>query len=71
MLRRLFSKNTLGTILISMAFVSEIEAVSRAGAFQLWCAIGEKHGIVDIVFLVKLGNGRMGRNVVYCRLKLL
>ena len=35
-----------------MFFVAEIEAVAVAGVFQ-WCrAVDEKHGIVDLVFLV-------------------
>jgi hypothetical protein len=46
-----------------MAFDSEIEAVSRAGVFQLWCAIDEKDSVVNVVFFAEFGNEPTRNNV--------
>ncbi len=53
-----------------MAFVSEIEAVPRAGVFQLRCAIDEKHGVVDVVFLADFSKEAVRNNVYSRRFKL-
>ncbi len=58
-----FSKDTFDTVSISMAFISEIEAVSLAGVFQRCRTIDEKDGVVDIVFLAELGEERTSENV--------
>ena len=46
-----------------MMFVSEIETVPRAGVFQLWCAIDEKHGVDDAVFLTEFVEEYVNKNV--------
>ncbi len=44
-------KDTFDAIAISMAFVAKIEAVTRAGVFQRFRTIDEKHDVDDAVFL--------------------
>ena len=61
-----FSKDTFDAVSISVAFVSEIEAVTAAGVFQRVRAIDEKHGVVYVVFLTKLSKGRVS-NYLVCR----
>jgi hypothetical protein len=48
-----------GTAPISMAFVSEIEAISLADIFHRGGTIGEKHGVVNVVFLTHFNEERM------------
>jgi len=48
---RLPQKNIFDAVAISVAFVSEIEAVAAAGVVQWVRAIDEKHCVVDVVFL--------------------
>jgi len=35
-----------------MSFVSEIESMSLTSVVQRFIAIDEKHGVIDVVFLV-------------------
>jgi hypothetical protein len=51
-------------VAISMAFVSEIEAMSVAGVFQRCGAINEKHSVVDGVFLAKFSEERVSDTLV-------
>jgi len=45
------SKDRFDAVAISVAFVAEIEAVTRAGVFQWYNHVNEKHVVVDVVFL--------------------
>jgi hypothetical protein len=45
------SEDTFDAIAISVAFVSEIEAVLRTGDAERCCSIEEKYGVINIVFL--------------------
>jgi len=48
------TKDTFDAVAISVAFVSEIEAVSATSIVQWGRAIDEKHRVVDVVFLTQL-----------------
>ena len=54
------SKDTFDAVSISVVFVAEIEAVTRAGVFQRCRAVDEKHGVVDVVFLAKFSEEYLG-----------
>jgi len=56
-------KNIFDAVTISVAVVSEIEAISLAGVFQRGSAIDENHSIVDGVFLAKFGKERVSESV--------
>ncbi len=38
------------TVSISVAFISEIEVVSKASSLERCCTVNGKHDIIDIVF---------------------
>jgi hypothetical protein len=49
---------------ISMAFVSEIEAVTRAYVLERCRSINEKHGVIDVVFLAEFSEERVSETLV-------
>ena len=52
-----------------MFLILESEAVSVAGVFQCGCAIDEKHGIINVVFLAEIGEKRASNHVRSRRFK--
>jgi hypothetical protein len=52
-----------------MTFVSEIETMTRPGRVQRCLAIEEKHGVVDIVFLMQFGEERVSNSACSGRFK--
>jgi hypothetical protein len=47
-----------------VAFVSEIEAMARAGSVQPYRTINEKHGVLDTAFLTQFGEERVAMTFV-------
>lgn len=57
------------TVSISVVFVSKIETAPSARVLERCRTIDEKHGVVDVVFLAKVGEECVSKSVGSYRFK--